>query len=121
MTVTSSITDHLSIRDLAALREALSDELEVERAQIVELQATVDELTGQSDSDSVLERELAERSRQRSLEVIAEIEHALARLDGAEYGRCERCGGPITLARLEVIPFTRHCVKCPPSPSAIIG
>jgi len=117
----SSTTDHLVARDVEALRVVLADELEAQHAQVHEFQATVDRLTGQPDSDSVLERELAERSRHRALEVITEIEHALRRIAAVGYGTCERCGGPVALERLRAIPFTRHCVRCPPPAPAATG
>src|SRR5262245_1637830 len=37
---------------------------------------------------------------------------ALERIDQWTYGICERCGQRITKGRLEVIPYTRTCVKC---------
>ncbi len=121
LSASSPTTDHLSERDIAALRAVLTEELDAQRAQVLEHQATVAELTGQSDSDSILERELAEGSRRRALEAITEIEHALHRLDTGVYGICDRCLGPIALERLQAIPFTRHCVGCPPPGPSLLG
>jgi RNA polymerase-binding transcription factor DksA len=99
--------------------DALCDELLVQEALALELQSTIDELTDQADADALVERELAERARGRALETIAEVQHALHAIDDGTYGRCERCGAPIADARLEAIPFTRHCVACPPLPSLL--
>lgn len=41
-----------------------------------------------------------------------EVRDALERIDAGKYGLCEECGKSITAARLEAIPFARHCVKC---------
>ena len=41
---------------------------------------------------------------------LAEIEHALQRLDDGSYGTCEACGKPIGDDRLEAMPATRFCV-----------
>jgi RNA polymerase-binding protein DksA len=106
--------EHLTASELARLRGDLVVELDLQRAQVHEHGATVDALAGQSDSDSLLERELADRSRLRSLEAISDIEHAIRCIDADEFGTCERCGGPIALERLRAIPFTRHCIDCPP-------
>lgn len=63
---------------------------------------------------------LDERGR-RSLE---EIDAALRRISEGTYGRCERCGRPIPVARLRALPATRFCVECaheqegPRSPAA---
>jgi DnaK suppressor protein len=41
-----------------------------------------------------------------------EVRDALARIDAGTFGQCEVCGKSITIARLEAIPFARHCVQC---------
>ncbi len=43
---------------------------------------------------------------------LADIDHALAKLDEGGYGRCERCGEEIGEARLEAMPATRFCISC---------
>jgi RNA polymerase-binding transcription factor DksA len=43
----------------------------------------------------------------------------LGRLEGGTYGRCETCGHPIPLVRLEVLPHARRCVGCPPAPGSL--
>jgi DnaK suppressor protein len=40
------------------------------------------------------------------------IEDALARIRQGRFGICEECGQPISKARLEVVPWTRHCKDC---------
>jgi len=44
--------------------------------------------------------------------VMTEIAEALGRIDAGTYGVCENCGKKILQGRLEVIPYTRFCVKC---------
>jgi DnaK suppressor protein len=51
---------------------------------------------------------LSERERER----IIEIDHALRRMDEANYGVCETCGLEISEQRLKVMPFTRYCHDC---------
>jgi RNA polymerase-binding protein DksA len=111
----------LNESELATLRAALTADLDEQHAQAREHEATVQALTGQQDSDSLLERELADRARQRSLEMITEIQHAIGCIDAGEFGVCERCGGPIALERLRAIPSTRHCINCPPGAPSLIG
>ena len=41
---------------------------------------------------------------------LADIEHALQRLDEGTYGTCEACGKPIGDERLEAMPATRYCL-----------
>jgi DnaK suppressor protein len=40
------------------------------------------------------------------------VEEALARLESGDYGICLRCEGPISLKRLNAIPWARHCIAC---------
>lgn len=43
---------------------------------------------------------------------LRDIEEALARIAGGEFGRCARCGGAIGRHRLRAIPEARHCMTC---------
>jgi RNA polymerase-binding transcription factor DksA len=102
-----------SAAGLAILRDILERERALQEAAVSESEATVTELTGQGDVDSILERELAEASIARALEVIVDIDLALARIDEGTFGGvCESCGGEIAPERLEAIPQTRLCVRC---------
>lgn len=40
------------------------------------------------------------------------IESALERVAAGEYGVCTKCGGAISDARLDVLPYTPFCRKC---------
>ncbi len=42
---------------------------------------------------------------------LADVEHALRRLEAGTYGTCEACGRPIAPARLEAIPAARFCLE----------
>jgi RNA polymerase-binding transcription factor DksA len=57
-------------------------------------------------------------NRERDLSILenieaelADIEHAIRRLDDGTYGTCEACGKPIDDARLEALPATRFCME----------
>lgn len=41
-----------------------------------------------------------------------EVDQALLRIEENTFGVCESCQTPIPLARLEILPFARHCVEC---------
>ncbi len=56
-------------------------------------------------------------NRERDLSILesleaelADVEHALRRLDEGTYGTCEACGRQIDGARLEAMPATRFCL-----------
>jgi len=43
---------------------------------------------------------------------IARIDHALQRIEAGVGEVCEKCGAPITGARLEALPYSTLCVQC---------
>ena len=47
----------------------------------------------------------------RDRKLLAEINHALKKIDTGDYGYCEGTGDPIPKRRLEVRPWCRHSVK----------
>src|SRR5260370_20303029 len=49
---------------------------------------------------------------QNQEQALKEITEALARIRNGTYGRCEECQGVIRKARLQAVPYTRHCVAC---------
>jgi DnaK suppressor protein len=57
-----------------------------------------------------LEKRVALEKRTR--ELLAEIEHTLAKFDQGTYGLCDICGQPIDLARLEALPQANMCLSC---------
>jgi RNA polymerase-binding protein DksA len=57
-----------------------------------------------------LEKRLALEKRTR--EQLAEVEHALHKLEEGTYGLCDICGQPIDPARLEALPQASLCLNC---------
>jgi RNA polymerase-binding transcription factor DksA len=49
---------------------------------------------------------------QNQEQALEEIAQALDRIERGSYGRCEECQSPIPKARLQAVPYTRHCVAC---------
>jgi RNA polymerase-binding transcription factor DksA len=94
-------------------RALLHRERTGQAAVAADCDATIIELTGQTDVDSLLEREMAVVGAERARAALHEIESALERIDLGEYGSCALCGEPIPHSRLEAIPYTRSCVACP--------
>lgn len=40
------------------------------------------------------------------------VEAALEKIEDGVYGECDECGGIISKARLQAIPYTPTCIKC---------
>ena len=52
------------------------------------------------------------RLNQVDSKLLEAIEDALARIRQERFGTCEECGQPISKARLEAVPWARHCKYC---------
>ena len=60
---------------------------------------------------ATVEQNLTFRLLDRDRMLLAEVEHALAKIATGDYGYCEGTGDPIPKRRLELAPWTRHSVK----------
>ena len=102
---------------LADLRALLEEEQTSLRQQLADLgyggAASLDYDQNFADSSQVTaERGEAEALGGKLKETLADVEHALIKLDDGTYGACERCGQPIAMARLEAMPAARLCINC---------
>jgi DnaK suppressor protein len=43
---------------------------------------------------------------------LRDVERALAKIGSGTYGTCERCGRPISIERLEALPWAVLCIDC---------
>ena len=112
--------------DTDRARQLLADE----RERLTGVRSTFDDegLTEQCENDSVGElssydqhqadmgTETFEREKDLSIleqveAELADVEHALRRLDEGTYGTCEVCGKAIPEERLEALPATRLCLE----------
>jgi len=90
--------------DLKAEADLLVEEMEPGDIQF-------DEESGEGGTATIdRERDLA--LSEQALAAVAEIDHALAKIDQGTYGKCEQCGQPIPKARLKALPYARLCVPC---------
>jgi RNA polymerase-binding transcription factor DksA len=104
--------------------------LDAERVRLEETKATFDDehLRDESEDDNLSElssidqhpadvgTETFEREKDISIleqveAELADVEHALRRLEDGTYGICEACGEPIGEDRLEALPAARFCLK----------
>jgi DnaK suppressor protein len=49
---------------------------------------------------------------QTDSKLLRAIEDALTRIRQGRFGTCEECGQPISIVRLEAVPWARHCKDC---------
>ena len=111
----------LSQKQLRVRRE----ELEAERAQLLEQVAELDAEAdvnnwreGGFDDDPAdagsasFERETAQSLSNHARRLLTQIDDALRRMDAGSYGICERCGERIEADRLEALPYATLCMTC---------
>jgi len=104
--------------------------LEAERARLTEVRSDFDSenLTEESEDENLSELSSVDQhqadvgtetfEREKDLSILeqvdaelADVEHALRRLDDCTYGTCEFDGKPIPEERLEAMPAARFCVE----------
>jgi RNA polymerase-binding transcription factor DksA len=44
--------------------------------------------------------------------LLGQVSAALERITQGTFGRCVRCGRPLSAERLDAVPYTPHCVDC---------
>lgn len=116
----------LGKREIAEFRRLLEDErtrllaeLEAmeEHTPEIEEQVGVD-IGGGYDEDladvasSTFEREKGLALESSVQHMLTQVEEALQRIEDGTYGICMRCGNPIDLARLRVLPSATLCIRC---------
>ena len=65
------------------------------------------EQASERENDEVLES----LGNSSELELL-KVNYALKRIEDGSYFQCDECGADIPPARLELLPFTAHCVDC---------
>ncbi len=82
-------------------------------------QATQDFIADEpSYSDSIdqaaadVDRTFAVHLKNRERDLLRQIDEALLRIDGGEFGDCEQCGEVISEGRIKAFPFSTLCIDC---------
>ncbi|MHB8295265.1 MAG: TraR/DksA C4-type zinc finger protein [Acidimicrobiales bacterium] len=113
----------------ASEQQRAREQLGSEQARLAEVRDSLlaDGLETESETESISELSSAAQhqadtgtetfDRERDISILeqveaelADVEHALARLDEGTYGTCEACGAPIEAERLEALPQARFCL-----------
>ncbi len=95
------------------LQELVDDyEREIEIARLTESSSDRSPDPGNAEASSMKLEYAKELSiEQNTLDLMGKVDHALARLEGGEYGICEVCGRNIPVERLDVLPYSTLCVE----------
>jgi RNA polymerase-binding transcription factor DksA len=107
--------------------DAARTRLDEERRRLEEVRESFDGIGEESERDNLSELSGADQhqadvgsetfEREKDLSILEQVEaeladvaHALERLDEGTYGTCEACGKPIGDERLEAMPAARFCL-----------
>jgi DnaK suppressor protein len=101
-------------QDLARLRNQLLNTRKEILDRVRRLEAGIEDLQepGSELEEEAQKLELSRRYNQlgnRERGEVESIELALNKVEAGKYGRCEECGEPIPLKRLQAIPWARLC------------
>jgi RNA polymerase-binding transcription factor len=118
---TPAQTTTVTVADADAIRaqlESLRVELTTECEQTAATAAAAGQL-GDGAGDDEVDSGARTSQREQQMSVVAtirdrqdQVEHAMRRLDGGTYGRCEVCGQPIAPERLAAFPSATTCIGC---------
>ncbi|MEU1532402.1 TraR/DksA C4-type zinc finger protein [Streptomyces fagopyri] len=70
------------------------------------------QLRALTDTGQTVEDHLTSAQKQSIERVLKEIDAAFARVEDGTYGTCLGCAKSVPAERLEILPYTRHCVAC---------
>lgn len=110
--------------DTEALRMTLIAERERLGREIAELDADLSESLEDSSEESPYDQHMAETAavtldreidltlEENARAAISQIDRALLKLENGTYGKCDKCGSPISEERLKVAPFATLCIEC---------
>jgi RNA polymerase-binding transcription factor DksA len=99
-----------------ARRELLEEQAKL-REQLKRLETAEYESVGYSnhmadDATDAFEQAVDVALKRKLEATVEEVGRALAKFDDGTYGLCEACGARIDRARLEVLPYAKHCLDC---------
>lgn len=103
-------TNDLRQKLLTQRRELFREVAQIED-DLLWLETDVESELVERGQDETFIRLLARLDDRQKAEIEA-IDRALARIANGDYGRCEACGNPIPLSRLEALPAAAVCLPC---------
>jgi RNA polymerase-binding transcription factor DksA len=96
----------------AALERIAAMSAELERLDAAAAGSNADDEHDPEGATLAFERQQVAAARDAARGHVADLDAALDRAAGGDYGSCERCGQDIGAERLAALPATRMCVSC---------
>jgi DnaK suppressor protein len=104
--------------DKLELRQRIEDEIGKTEQRILgyeEMSGPVspDDAIGRvSRMDAINNKSVTESALRQAKDKLGKLRHALTQLDEPGFGTCQRCGQPIPLLRVVLMPESPYCVRC---------
>ncbi len=103
-------------------KERLKDKLLQEKAKVEKRVSSLKELTKSiapdnaigrvSRMDAINNKSVNEAALRTAENKLKSIDNALQKIDHNDFGKCRRCGQPIPMGRLVVMPESSLCIRC---------
>ena len=62
--------------------------------------------------DAINNKSVVEAALRKAEEKLNKLKLVLDKVDDADFGLCMRCGNPIPIGRILLMPQSRNCVRC---------
>ena len=62
--------------------------------------------------DAINNKSVAEAALRKAEEKLSQLKYVLTKVDDKDFGLCAKCGNPIPIGRILLMPQSRHCVHC---------
>jgi len=62
--------------------------------------------------DAINNKSVTEAALRQAKDKLSKLRHALNRLDEDNFGNCQKCGNPIPIMRVVLMPQSPFCVRC---------
>ncbi|RLD84592.1 MAG: TraR/DksA family transcriptional regulator [Bacteroidetes bacterium] len=62
--------------------------------------------------DAINNKSVAEAALREAEEKLSKLKYVLTKIDDEGFGLCVKCGKPIPIGRVLLMPQSRHCVHC---------
>lgn len=104
--------------DKATIKAKIAEQIEKTVTKIAEYEemsspVSPDDAIGRvSRMDAINNKSVAEAALRQAKDKLSKLRHALTRVDEEGFGDCKRCGRPIPVMRVVLMPQSPYCVNC---------
>jgi len=108
----------MTVAERATLKIKIEEEIEDTKKKIEELEelskpiAPENSLGRITRMDAINNKSVAEAALRTARRKLSKLQHALSKIDSAEFGICSVCKRPIQPKRIMLMPESSRCVRC---------